>query len=276
MKPVVNDIQRGPLCNCIALHDFRGRPTDIKDFFHYSVALFESYGLAPTRMGMGGEPYRSKKTVTYQYGVRALEKNNYQQVETLSLYAHPPDHGTDMFDWIMNVVISFQRDETYCVISFDDRIIAWNPDILLRILDFYSGFLKPQYGYGYQRLFKKGPSFFPMGVCVGTKHGEIEEDWLTRWDDEYFMDDGTYKTGDLRDIFPLNILSQTHKERTVDGIPLFDWIQQDPDRGRIIPVQDVWAWFIDLDKVDKVRDIFIQKHLLLCVSPEDLLAQPYT
>ncbi len=55
-----------------------------------------------------------------------------------------------------------------------------------------------------------------------------------------------YYTGDLRDIYPLSVLSAAHNERMVDGKLLFDWINTDKNRGTLTKLSDnLWSWWVE-------------------------------
>jgi hypothetical protein len=61
--------------------------------------------------------------------------------------------------------------------------------------------------------------------------------------------------GVLRDVFPVNLLTDVHRRRLIDGIPLFNWIAQDNSRGRIEQLTPaIWAWHVPDDRCAELGD----------------------
>ena len=62
-KALVNNFQRGPLANCIALHGFTIPldKIDFKGWIHYMIDFFAQSGLIPTRIGLTGAWVKSEK-----------------------------------------------------------------------------------------------------------------------------------------------------------------------------------------------------------------------
>jgi hypothetical protein len=62
--------------------------------------------------------------------------------------------------------------------------------------------------------------------------------------------------GYLRDVFPLNLLTAIHRQRTVDGVPLFDWINADRSRGRLEHIAPtLWAWHVPAERCAALTDV---------------------
>lgn len=263
MKKITNNPERGPLANCIALHDFAETAPDFKNWFLYIVELFGKSALTPTRMALTTKNYDGKHTISYKTGRKKLEASDYQDVIFLALYAHPPVWGTDMSDGIFSVVLQCAKPDTL-VLCFDDQLIKFQKDIFTKLTKDSADFFAPRYGYCYQRPFKKGPDCYPVGICVDLDWGDEEAKELTRWRNEYRMSDGSYKTGDLRDIYPMNLLSEAHKQNQVKGKPFFDWIQESPDHGTLTQLSDtLWAWWVD--DIPAVREALRQTGWVICI-----------
>lgn len=266
MKKVVNNIKRGPLANVIALHDFESAAVDVKSWFSYVVEWFRKNGLEPTRIGVTGTPYKGTKTIIFRNGLKRLEEHNYKDVEGISLYATPPDHSTDMFDGIFILEYSDSNRGDF-ILCWDNQIAPFSKKYCQRLLIDICPFLKPKYGYAFQRLFTQGPSFYPMGIISSEKKLEQEErDKISTWGNEYPMDDGIYQTGDLRDIYPLNILSDAHLKRSVNGYPFEEWIKAVPQRGNLDQISDtLWTWWIEPDHIPAVREALAPSGMILCL-----------
>ena len=66
---------------------------------------------------------------------------------------------------------------------------------------------------------------------------------------------GKYKTGDLRDLYPMNLLSKEHEKHVIEGLLFFNLIKADPQRGELIELNpSLWAWWIEADNISSVRE----------------------
>lgn len=258
----VNNIKRGPLANCIALHDFANVPDSLRDFIHYIFDFFRKNGIEPTRMAS----QKTDKTVSVKIGTKQWEAVDYKGAKDMVIHATPPNHGGDMFDSIFTMSLDLEIFFTL-VLCFDDQILGFNPEIIERTAKDLSSFFGAQYGYAYQRKFSQGPTFYPYGVHGGNERDSDEDrKKITKWNHEYRMSDGNYKTGDLRDLYPYNFLSKAHLDRTVLGMPLKAWIEADPSRGTLTKLTDtLWSWHVDPCHIDAVRDALTPTGLLICL-----------
>ncbi len=257
-KKNLSNVKRGPLADCVTLHDFNvPTPEAIKGSFYYLVNFFEDYGIVPTRMGLTGPHIKLKKTTSFSNGSKILENSSFQDIASFSLYATPQNHSSDMFDSIFVSTLSASKKNKTFVLTFDDQIVSFDKITINRLASDLSGFFKPKYGYAYQRPFKKGPIWYPFGTIVDLdwdKDRQERED-ITKWNHKYNLSDGSYKTGDLRDIYPMNLLSQAHQEHVVDGKPFFEWIKADPKRGTLEQLTDsLWAWWVEPEHIPEVRE----------------------
>ncbi|WP_010300865.1 hypothetical protein [Candidatus Odyssella thessalonicensis] len=267
MTKLVNNIKRGPLANVIALHDFSpNQPQgNVQKWFTYVVEWFRGHGLEPTRIGLTGETYKGNKTITFRNGLKRLETNEYKDVQGLSLYATPPNHGTDMFDGIFILEYS-ASNKGDLILCWDNQIAPFDEVYCKQLLLAICPLIQPRYGYAYQRLFKYGPSFYPMGIIGDQALSDEEEDKIAQWGNEYALSNGCYKTGDLRDIYPLNILSRMHLDRVVNGCRFEDWIHAAPQRGSLEQITDsLWTWWVEADNIAAIRTALAPSGMILCV-----------
>ena len=254
----VNNIKRGPLANCIALHDFSEIPANIKDWFEYTVYFFRDNGIEPTRISS----QKTDRTVSLKIGIKQLEEIGYK-ADGMSIYATPPNHHSDMFDAIFTSYLTYKLG-TILVICFDDQILGFNPDTIAPLAKDLSTFFGAQYGYAYQRKFSQGPSFYPYGTIGGNEDiSDEEESQITKWGLVY----GTpkYHLGQLRDIYPYNFLSQPHLDNQIGNLSLKAWIDTDPARGKLTQLTDsLWSWHVDPAHIEAVRESLKPTGLLIC------------
>ncbi len=269
-KLLINDIKRSELANVLALHDFANSIYDLKSWVDYVVELFRKYGLEPTRMGVCAPSIKSKKMNTYIREVKKLDRVDNATITGISLQAtwrgSDNSHGDEIFN--ASIDIDSNSNVTSCVFTLDNALIAFDVAVWNQLTQKLANFFQPSYGYGFQRSFKKGPKWYPFGV-IGTsgnvRISDQEEDLINCWNQAYHMGNDKYSTGDLRDIYPLNVLSSAHNQRMVDGVVLFDWINADSNRGTLTKLsENLWSWWVKDEQIDLVRSALKPTGIVLC------------
>ena len=257
----INNIKRGPLANCIALHDFAMIPENIKEWFDYTLDFFRAHGIEPTRMSS----QKTDKTVSMKIGIKQLEENDYKINENIWIGATPPNHNSDMFDSIFMVSLEYTFGTTF-VLCFDNQITHFDNHLIDNLTKYFSIFSRSQYGYAYQHKFSQGPDFYAVGSLGGRDRLPDEErEKINRWNNVYCMPDGIYTLGDLRDIYPYNFLSTPHLERDIFGQPLRQWIESHSSRGKLTPLTDtLWSWHLTPDQISPVRNALAPTGIILC------------
>jgi hypothetical protein len=265
---IVNNFKRGQIANCLALHEITHIPTSAKGWIQIIIDYFNKYGLTPTRMSLSGEYYNSKNTVSFKYGLRALEKHNYEGLTGLSMYALPPNHDIDMFDGIFIAEINFDKTYgDYIAFCFDNNIVPFDKSFFQELTVKINSFFKPLYGYIYQRKFSEGPNHYPFGVIGGSEVIEdTEEKKIGEWGRVYSSK--RYRTGLLRDIYPYNILTSAHLEQVINGETLEQWIKKNSSHGTLEKItDDHWLWSLTPEQIPAVQEALYPSGILLCYIP---------
>ena len=266
IKPLINDVKRSELANALALHDFAITDYDLKGWVAYVVELFRKYGLEPTRMGISAPSLKSGKMKTYIREVKKLDIVDNTTFTGITLQATRRASDDSCWDDIFTVILSIRDEVGTCIIVLDNALVSFDSHIWGNITQSMANFFQPLYGYGFQRAFKKGPMFYPFGIIGSSGNVRIsdqEENLITCWSNAYKK--GKYSTGDLRDIYPLNVLSSAHNQRMVEGKPLFDWINADSNRGDLTKLsENLWSWWVRDEQIDLVRSALKPTGILLC------------
>jgi len=267
---MVNDIPRNEIANVIAFHDYDDKKVDVKGWFEYCVKLFEKNGLTPTRIGSPSKTHR--KTINFSRGAKKFRERNFKDVDSMWFSCGIPTGGTDMFDFLAAAQLHLFYKENQIrdtsSITIDNGILPFSKDIFYKIVKDLCGFIQPKYGYCLQHRFTQGASFYPYGICSGDI-SEEESDDIAKWANEYKYEDGSYKTGDLRDIYSINILCPSHLDRQVGSQSLHDWICASPQNGELTPLTDeLWFWWIEESEISRIREA-LKPHDLLVIYRED-------
>ncbi len=265
-----NDIERGPLANALALHYFSEDSVNAKGCFYFIEQWILNHGLTPTKMGGKGD-----KNITFSRGKKTLEKSNFKDIKQQGIWiaALPPEDriGTEGFDFLMSAWIHFDEciKDSFCVFSWDDQLIPWDNIYINDLVKDLCQFLKPQYGYAFQRDFKKGPGFYPGGIIVGLDHDDEtkeERQEITNWGITGLADenDPDYEPHMIRDVYPLNFLSPQHLKAPIGSQTLQQWIQSDPSHGTLEEIlPDFWSWAVDPQYIEDLKTTLLPHNFLI-------------
>ena len=265
----LNNIKRSDIANCIILHDFAIEKPDFKKWTEYVTSFFREYNIEPSKISSPSKT--NNKLIDFKRGLQNHEKINYE-VTAIEIDALPLNYGTMMFDKIFGAIIDVEKSScSFSTLVFDSEIVKFNATIMDKITSDLAELTGARYGYIFQREFSK-----VVGYEYGIISGDIddnEEDQIDKWGKEYSMPDGSYKTGDLRDIYRINILSQEHLDRIVMGKGLFsrtkklsDWIASNKKRGELVPLcKDRWSWYVEPNNIEYVRESLRHTGIVLCI-----------
>lgn len=250
------------MIGCLALYDFDVNKFDIKEWVAYCEKWMTENGNPPNTMGL---PH-SGKYLRYNNGKRKLEKENFNSSD-LDFYAGG-EPGTNRF-W--KTVAYFAQDDRTSYICFDEEIISFSYDVLEKLLADLCQFCSPHYAIGFEREMKYGPGAYSVGISHGLKlayenaeHGK-EDDRIHEWMKAYRISK-TYKTGDLRDIYRFNVLSQAHMVRFIGGQRFEEWIQGSANRGTLKKISDtLWTWWVEPENISSVREALAPTGMILCL-----------
>lgn len=128
-----------------------------------------------------------------------------------------------------------------------------------------------KYGIYFKRSWYQGPEWYPYGIVSHyPKHSltEIEEDQINRWRVAYNHPQGSYQTGQLRDIYPGNILVDVHIQQSVGSKSLHEWIESNAKHGMLEKITDQhWYWAVDEEHIPYVQEALQPYGFLLCYKP---------
>lgn len=262
---MVNDIKRGPLANALVLHEFKRNPIDLKGWFYFVEQWLKQGNIKPTKIDITGKNgVKGRSTIKFEKGKKHLESCKFVGLDGVWIGALPPYVGTEMADFIVAVHLDVTPLRGTLVLCWDDQIIMFDKGYLETLAKDLYLYLEPTYGYGYQRNFRYNPSFYPFGMTGGTTP-RGEEGKIEKWQIEYF-NDGSYKTGILRDIYPTNFLTEPHLIQKLGNQTLRSWIESTDNHGKLHPLNDqLWAWHVPDERIPSIREELRNTRILLCI-----------
>ena len=262
-----NDFERDPMSNALALHYFEETTVDAKGFFYFIEEWMHKHGLTPTKMAGKGS-----KSIIFSRGKKTLEKENFKGIQKQGIWviALPPEDriNTEAFDFLMAGELDYARGfkKNSCVLCWDDQIIPWENSYIKDLAKVLYQFSEPQYGYGFQREFKKGPICYPGGVIAGIDDLDREAQEITNWSISKRIDpkDPCYQPHMIRDVYPLNFLSPRHLKAKIGSQTLQEWIKSAPSHGsleKILP--DFWCWSVESKHIEELKKALKPHNLLI-------------
>lgn len=262
MKKEINPYARSTLANCMAFHDFKFNNINIKELFKYIVELFYEYDLEPTRLGFSTLSKQSKSMKTYVREHKKLLSLSDNEIKSFTLQATSNNSDDSCYDSLFTAHFS-KRDLGDFSLIFDKQFFSFDYQKIKNIYQKIIEFLSPNYGYFYQREFKKGSEFYPYGILYGISSLESMKDYspeanlITQWGHKLNPDHSqAYKTGDLRDVYPMNLLVDIHLTRAVFPNTSFEqFIQSDERHGILENIADGhYTWLVDDMHIPRVRE----------------------
>ena len=258
-------MKNAALCNCIALYDYSPDHCDLKGWFEYMEKWAEDIGTPWESLGSN----LSRKLMLYKNGKKKIEKSDYNKDLNIELYGGVSEPGTHL-NW--KTCSSFFMEEDglrhSLKLCFPENSKIFNKENLATVLNSLLSFGDFKYGICYQRPYNMGPSLYIGGSLGGINLSLQERDQIGKWKNEYCFDDGNYRTGLLRDVYPFNIFVQTHLNEKVGKQTLEQWINNDPRHGVLEKITDNhWLWSIAPENIPAAQETLQEAGLLLCYKP---------
>ncbi|EKE08990.1 MAG: hypothetical protein ACD_16C00227G0010 [uncultured bacterium] len=255
-------------CTALAFYDLEKDSIDLRGLFTFFEDWFLEQGYTPMRGSADGEGIKATKTWTFKYTKKFLEKRNFEKIIAFWFAAYPPEWDYDATDCLLSVNLSTNRNvfDFY----FHNSVVPFERGLIESLIKDISRYLKAQYGIVYQRDFDKGPGLYAGGVITGLDgykfpEQEEEEKRIAEWHRRYFRP-WRYHLGQLRDVYPMNLLSDAHLKEPVFGKTLKEWIESSPNHGELKPLTDIlWEWWVPENKISAVREELRPTGLIICI-----------
>jgi hypothetical protein len=251
------------LCNNIVLYDLEVTRTTFEEYFKWIQTWAEKTNIPWEAIGLP----QAKKLILFKNGKRRLEKNGFgEELDSLELYGGGPEPGTNE-NWLTySSIEGLKKGEI--VVSFVDFKLPFQKEVILSLLKDILQWCQPKYGIIYQRDYEKGPYFYASGCICGIGHSDaelIERSKISNWSKQYRSNNGAYRTGLLRDVYPFNLLIDIHLGEKVGKSTLEAWINSDPKHGALEKITDThWLWSIEPEHIPIAQEALQEAGLLLC------------
>jgi hypothetical protein len=249
------------LCNCIALYDYNPEKGDLKGWFEYMEKWAEEIGI----------PWESAsnlkgKLMLFKNAKRKYEKLEYKGIDSTGMLGGVSEPGTHL-DWKTFTNFSVEDTELRDTMDlcFPDTQVPFTQENLIPILKNLLKFADFKYGICYQRPYNMGPEAYAGGALEGIDLPSNEEKKIGNWNRKYKLSPHHYRTGLLRDVYPFNILVNTHLTEPVGDKTLESWIDSDPRHGILDKItHSHWLWSVEPQHIPLAQEALQKAGLLLC------------
>jgi len=247
------------LCSVIALYDFRRKARKKDIIYNRVLDWFSTIKCPPDKLGLGGKGF-SPKVLDFGKQQKMLAAKGFDILTDFEVYSVGPAYSDKTQGYQAAACFSFD-DAVYSYIVVNKRIVSLS-ELHQGLINDLVTLLLPSYGIGYYRPFHQGPGYYAIGLSKGLSlSGEGYEEALriSRWGD-IGLEKKVYNKGCLRDVYPLNYLSQSQLGIEVEGLELREWIRREPKRGKLIPlVDEIMLWELEDCELNIIQSI-LQKN----------------
>lgn len=241
-------------CTCLAFYDWSSE-FSASAFYEVAVSFFSANGVEPD----SGKLYVGKPTnsriLKYSTVAARIKKAEYANASYVGLYHTIPDYAQLAFGWDVTAGYHarMHRDMYFCC---GVAIAQLGVDYVADVIEQISNRTTLTYGIGYSLPFQDGPDLYALGMSTGsdyTPEGNRAADRTCAWFRER-IGQNRHLQGYLRDVYPLNVISQPHLDKQVQGMPLREWIIASPERGTLRPLAGgAWLWRIEENQVVPIQ-----------------------
>ncbi|HWL07899.1 MAG TPA: hypothetical protein VNQ76_05825 [Planctomicrobium sp.] len=240
-----------------AFYGITANSDDLKKSYELLVKWFIQNGHPPVKISVKS-PGFSGKPISFKIGNQKLKRNGFSNVKYIEIFSLCSVHKNPLIDWtaISSISVSRQSYFTMCVRNFDSGI---NNTEFIELQNQIAIILNPHYGFNCEMDHKSGPQFY----AIGLNHHRADEDEsntreeelaVSRWGD-IGMEEGVYTNGIIRDVYPINYLSEFHLKTQIDEQTLHSWISSESSRGTLEAVNKrIFSWKVSPPKIPQVRE----------------------
>lgn len=210
----------------------------------------------------------NKHTRYHRSSERAMAVLKKEDLTSISL-AYVPTHSTDALRSGLLLAGGGMQGPSGANVILEGKINIVNLDIMAgKIIPSIADVYPTIYGYSYVLDAPYGPDFHVVGVGFGSPKTrqvpllpESDKERGSRWFNQH---EQAIPQGILRDVFPVNYLTEIHSTKKIGGRLLFDWITQDSSRGVLTEVKpNGWLWRVPEERCLEIGKQFESAGLLI-------------
>jgi len=253
-------------CVAYAFYGIQPEAEMLKSFYGELIEWFSSVECPPEKLGVDA-PGFSSKLIGFARGHSRLCKLDFAQVESIEMYSLLPDAEIPLSHWWATASISVDRTPTF-VLAARCSVAMLEDCGLTRLIESCIRNLNPAYGIGYHRNHDEGPAFYAIGINYAQTpeqdaSASDERESISRWGDVGLVDE-VYRVGFLRDVYPLNYLTEPQLTTRVGDQTLQEWISSSDSRGSLYDIENqMTRWKVPTDRIESVRGVLSEAGVII-------------
>jgi hypothetical protein len=210
-----------------------------------------------------------KKLISFKRSNSKLEKIGFSNVEYFQLVSLPPDAKHELEGDNFQIVADFKRQTL--TISARTSIASLTKGSLLPLAQEAADILQPEYGIGFHRDERFGPTFYVSGVgCfpASWKPPESEEEEEKMWAEiggwgSYGLPNHVWQHGFIRSVYPWNFLTSSQLQEKIDGLTLERWIRKSPDHGTLTGfTNNMTLWEVPTQDIPRLKTLLEEAKII--------------
>jgi len=222
-----------------------------KNFFEFVTKWFDDLGYPPNKLAIKA-PGHSGKVISFARGKNKLSRNGFDNISTILISSLAEDGTHTSFHHLIEAM--FSDFTSRLVIRASTKIESLSLDSFLPAAKILIQDFQPDYGIIWRFYRQTKSDIYESHQRFSREYGE-ESTRLHKWDD-YDLHLSLQNQGLIRGVYPFNFLNSSQLQMPVEGVSLSDWIQQDPQRGTLEPIDErLTLWRVPEEAIPAIRDI---------------------
>lgn len=243
------------LCCVVALYGVKLEPNGLKELYEQTLRWFAAIDVSPDKLALRTFGKKRADFRSFSRSHAKLRSSGFEDLEDFSIYGLAP--GGDHVLWHWRTASDYSASTNHFVFGAWASLASFESPTLIDFTHRFVQMLAPDYGIGFNRTMKLGPTLYAIGLAQGLNLFE-ERDKVERvnaWGSAG-IEGKIFRNGILRDLYPWNLLTKMQLDRLVGQVSLKSWIEADSERGTISPMSDtMWLWKLTESQIVAVRPI---------------------
>jgi hypothetical protein len=227
----------------LAFYGFDYGDTVWRQFYEWSMALFQRYGCKLWKIALG------RRYLGVKHAQRKIIECNSRGFRGLTVTSIPADVKSDLEAyWLSSSVSDYSR---VCYVDFDSQVES-SDTALVGLASQLAEFLRPHYGLIFDRKLGLEPAGYALGMSCSNLKDEAEALRISWWTEGYASK--VFLKGQIRDVYRWNFLNESHLSYPIEGVAFREWVGQCADRGTLKPFSHALAlWEVPAGAIAKVK-----------------------
>lgn len=248
-------------CTCLVLYDWTGE-FSFQSFMEWGIDFFSRTDSEPNLCSITDSNGKRMDGSLASISKRVWQPSP-EWLSSLEMYHTLPDFEQLIFGWDVTAAIIVEEGlRTLWFCAGPNQPMQHFETLLARIAQS----VHLTYGIGYSLPFSAGPTCYATGMvvdCDYTAASIAQADRVGSWFRER-LGINRHLQGLLRDVYPLNVLSEKHLSQRVESATLREWVNRSSERGTLQELPGgATLWTVEPAHEAAVRQTLIQAGLLI-------------